>query len=1038
MKMTANPALGISLLLTLASPSVLAASLSCTATVKSEWQTGYNLEISMKNEGSSAVSGWSVGLDFDDGTQINKIWNAVLNQNRASDMAWNAVIGAGQSKTFGMNLVKGTPNTPATIPTLSQDCQSNTPADTNQSTHPTIEQKIVLAITGGSTQLQVGDTVHITADGSSFDGMFHAMDLYINNAWKTWKKAPFGFDVTLDQVGTYRFKVEGNHSSGEKFWSDEIEIQVVAQGNTGNDTANGETNNSDQDSSDNGATNEGVQVGALSTEMLDIFGHSVPVWKAGVEGGIPNIPAKADVSDFGAIANDNQDDAQAFKDAIASIDGVGAVTIPAGDFNLNSGLRLPSGVVLRGAGMDKTHLLVKHNQDALEVKGTGSGYTYVTANKGYPTVLEGATKGSLRIRVNRPSDFAVGGDIELVQGYNPSLHETKAGWRQSWAGRLVGHFTKVTAIDGQWITLADPIRIDMDQAYGVWATPANLVDQVGFEDFKITRLDRSNTNTIRVNYGSNVWAKGIHSVSTSRSHFGTMHSRRLEVRDSYFEKASDYGTGGHGYGVEFAQRTTASLAINNTFRHLRHAMMTHLGANGNVFAYNYSREPHQDEGGNWIPADISIHGHYSYSNLFESNVAQLVLLADYWGPTGPDNVFLRNSVRTKTIAAGDSSNHQYMIGNKVLNGGIELDGVWGAPGYKGNTIDRDTWVIHGNYTKLNKGVDSEPGFEGVPVPTSYIFKDVPAFFGNKPWPALGSDIDQEQLPAEAWYFQYTHQTPDTPNTDTSNDPVDNTGTGSDSDDSANDQSDGNTQTDQPAAQTNKITLGIEGGVTGHQAGDTLKILANGDGFLGVFYAMDLYVNGKWTAWTKSPYSFDYTVAAAGTYRFKVEGNHSSENKYWSDELVVQVGEAGNDSNDTEDQTDTNDPGETDTNQNDSDDSANDEQGDTDNANTNAAVLSCKAVVVSEWQTGYTMEIQLTNTGADTVEGWRVDLQFADNTQVASMWRAQKSGNNPVTASNYSWNSQIAAGQTVKFGFSANKAVANQPATVPTLLGSSCQ
>ena len=102
-------------------------------------------------------------------------------------------------------------------------------------------------------------------------------------------------------------------------------------------------------------------------------------------------------------------------------------------------------------------------------------------------------------------------------------------------------------------------------------------------------------------------------------------------------------------------------------------MMVHIGANGNVFGYNYSIEPYQNEGGNWTPCDISIHGHYPYANLFEGNIVQEITVADYWGPAGPGNTFLRNRVEKEGITLEDSSNYQNFIGNEIIKGGLVWD-----------------------------------------------------------------------------------------------------------------------------------------------------------------------------------------------------------------------------------------------------------------------------------------------------------------------------------------------------------------------------
>ena len=68
-------------------------------------------------------------------------------------------------------------------------------------------------------------------------------------------------------------------------------------------------------------------------------------------------------------------------------------------------------------------------------------------------------------------------------------------------------------------------------------------------------------------------------------------SSHLEVTGSYFHDAYMYdGTGTKGYGITLNNHSGLCLVSNNIFKHLRHAMMTKTGANGNVFAYNYSIE----------------------------------------------------------------------------------------------------------------------------------------------------------------------------------------------------------------------------------------------------------------------------------------------------------------------------------------------------------------------------------------------------------------------------------------------------------------
>jgi len=71
------------------------------------------------------------------------------------------------------------------------------------------------------------------------------------------------------------------------------------------------------------------------------------------------------------------------------------------------------------------------------------------------------------------------------------------------------------------------------------------------------------------------------------------------------------------------------------------------GANGNVFAYNFSFNAKSYAGEFIGPiyyknTDISLHGHYPFSNLFEGNIAQYIYSDHSHGANGPYNTFLRN------------------------------------------------------------------------------------------------------------------------------------------------------------------------------------------------------------------------------------------------------------------------------------------------------------------------------------------------------------------------------------------------------------
>jgi hypothetical protein len=212
---------------------------------------------------------------------------------------------------------------------------------------------------------------------------------------------------------------------------------------------------------------------------------------------------------------------------------------------------------------------------------------------------------------------------------------------------------------------------------------------------------------------------------------------------------------------------------NNTFFYLRHAMMTKQGANGNVFGYNASFLNYAHEGvRSYGPmCDISQHGHFSYMNLFEGNVVQHVVFSDYWGPTGPQSTCFRNRVMDRrawgprsAIDVNDHSDAENVLANTLMVGGVAVE-----PGC------RDVWVEKNLFVKSEPaGQDSlKPGSRppGWKLPASLYLAGKPAWWGDRPWPAIGADVDLAALadggklstiPAEQRYREHLTSQPEHP------------------------------------------------------------------------------------------------------------------------------------------------------------------------------------------------------------------------------------------------------------------------------------
>ncbi|BCJ73377.1 hypothetical protein CS0771_29210 [Catellatospora sp. IY07-71] len=80
-----------------------------TATVQTQWQTGYVIEpVRVTNSGTSAISGWTVTFTLPAGHTVTGSWNATLTTSgqtvTARNAAYNGSLGAGASTTFGFQV----------------------------------------------------------------------------------------------------------------------------------------------------------------------------------------------------------------------------------------------------------------------------------------------------------------------------------------------------------------------------------------------------------------------------------------------------------------------------------------------------------------------------------------------------------------------------------------------------------------------------------------------------------------------------------------------------------------------------------------------------------------------------------------------------------------------------------------------------------------------------------------------------------------------------------------------------------------------
>lgn len=448
--------------------------------------------------------------------------------------------------------------------------------------------------------------------------------------------------------------------------------------------------------------------------------YSIDWSTAGRPGGIPNIPNVLNVVNYGAVGNGTTNDLTAFQNAVNAASAGQAVFVPSGDYLLNGTLDMRQGVVLRGECPTNTRLFFNNN-GASEACIDVLTYQYGT----FVNVTNGLNKGSTVFTVANASAFNVGGYAEIQQDNDPALMYTDPNWVQSWAEAAVGQLFRITSINNNQITVDRGLHMNFNAALNPQIRPIGLITDVGIENLYIERLDAGDGHTIEMRNAARCWVKNIESNMTYRTHVSLSRTANCEIVNSYFHHSHDYGGGGHAYGVDMIGHSTSNLVENNIFEYLRHAMMVHVGANGNVFGYNYSVDPYWSNSNSNLPPDISMHGHYSFMNLFEGNIVQEANFSDYWGPGGPGNTMFRNRVETDNIYVMDHSHNSNVIANELTGSGAVIEV---------HATVNNTWQHSNN---INGVIDATINAS---LPPSLYRSSKPDFLDGLDYPAFGPDV----------------------------------------------------------------------------------------------------------------------------------------------------------------------------------------------------------------------------------------------------------------------------------------------------------
>jgi hypothetical protein len=367
-------------------------------------------------------------------------------------------------------------------------------------------------------------------------------------------------------------------------------------------------------------------------------------------------------------------------------------------------------IILQGAGSELTRFVID---------GSGSHEIRFIGWQEDPIPLAAdAPVDATSLVLSNASSLAVGDFLEVGQDL--------PDWEAEWGKRSWGQIVRVTAIAGNTVSVDMPLSLGLSTSDGATAVRLHPVKNVGVERLAVERKTYGESNNLEFRSVVNGFVREVESYNAVKYHIQLYRCREFVIEGNYFHDTQNFGTGGHGYGVDLEQLSTRILVTNNIFENLRHHILVQTGVNHSIVSYNYNVDLVE-------LVDVSLHGHYPNHNLYEGNLFWWAGVADFWGQAGPENTFFRNRIQGKMndgagVSLYDASHRQNVVANHFL---------------RGATIERESGIA--DTFEEGNVLDGVPDWNTLPasadLPAS-LYLDTPPHFwpDNLPWPAFGPDI----------------------------------------------------------------------------------------------------------------------------------------------------------------------------------------------------------------------------------------------------------------------------------------------------------
>lgn len=223
-------------------------------------------------------------------------------------------------------------------------------------------------------------------------------------------------------------------------------------------------------------------------------------------------------------------------------------------------------------------------------------------------------------------------------------------------GRGMNQLIKVTATNSTTVTVDLPL-------FWNWQTnrsaqmfqPGRLstIYRCGLEDIGISMVyTNGDVNSVIMENAEECWVKNIWIDGTAgRAGVMAIFPYRCEIRDSFVDLSHSYGPG-QGYGIALYHAPTGNLVENNIAKRMHVGFSVDYGGGGNVFGYNYSLNEFADQP--QAPA-LNTHGTHAMFDLWEGNVTQGKILADFTHASSSHQTWFRNRIQGRSFSIFDNT-----------------------------------------------------------------------------------------------------------------------------------------------------------------------------------------------------------------------------------------------------------------------------------------------------------------------------------------------------------------------------------------------